>query len=254
MMRLAVFAMVAGLALPGLGCSTAIQQGIDEAAANEVLTSLARAGIPASKARDENGYSVTVAAGDALGAMELLRSLGLPRGPRAGLGEVYKSPSLLPTPTEERARYVAGLSGEIERSLEAFDGVVLARVHLVLPEHDPFSIDGVPRVPARAAVLLKLRAGQAAPIGEAEARKLVAGSVPGLDPAAVAVVFTTTAALSPASRETPLVALGPWRMAAASRASVVAVGAVLLAALVVLAALVLLLARRLAALQRRDKS
>jgi type III secretion protein J len=254
MMRLAVFAMVAGFAFLGLGCSTAIQHGIDEAAANEVLTSLARAGIPASKARDEDGYSISVAAGDALGAMELLRSLGLPRSPRSGLGEVYKSASLLPTPTEESARYVAGLSGEIERSLEAFDGVALARVHLVLPEHDPLSIDGAPRVPARAAVLLKLRAGQAVLVGEAEVRKLVAGSVPGLDPAAVAVVLTMTTAVAPASREPSLVALGPWRMTAATRASVVAVGTALLAALVVLAALVLLLARRLAAIQRRDKS
>ena len=96
MMRLGALALVA---LIGLGCSTAIQHGIDEATANEVLTSLERAGIAANKSRDEGGgYSVSVAAADALGALEVLRSLGLPRGQRAGFGEVYKSPSLIPTP------------------------------------------------------------------------------------------------------------------------------------------------------------
>ena len=72
------------IALAGLGCSTAIQHGLDETAANEVLTSLERAGIAASKRRDEGGaFSVRVAAGDAVSALELLRSLGLPREPRA---------------------------------------------------------------------------------------------------------------------------------------------------------------------------
>ncbi len=238
------------IALAGLGCSTAIQHGLDETAANEVLTSLERAGIAASKRRDEGGaFSVRVAAGDAVSALELLRSLGLPREPRAGFGEVYKSPSLLPTPTEERARYVEALGGELARSLEAIDGVALARVHLVLPEPDPSVLDASARVPARAGVLLKLRPAAGAPVSEADVRKLVAGSVVGLAPEAVSVVMTR--AVAPASHEPATVPLGPFRVAAQDRAALVTVAAVLLAALAILAALVLVLARRLAAAQRR---
>jgi type III secretion protein J len=232
-----------------LGCSAAIQHGLDEAAANEVVVALGRAGIAASKSRaDDGAYAVNVAAADTLAAMELLRSLGLPRGRPVGFQEMYKSAGLLPTLTEERARYTEALAGEIAATLERIDGVLAARVHLVLPEPDPLAVDGKPRVPAQAAVLLKLRSGPPAPVAETDVQKLVAGSVPGLLPAAVSVVVTTPAA--PGGTPPALVALGPLRLTPDSRSTLVVVGAVALGVLVGLALLVLLLARRLAAAQR----
>jgi type III secretion protein J len=238
-----------------LGCSMPIQHGLDESAANEMLTSLERAGIPASKDRDDDGvFVVVVAKTDALRAMDLMRSLGLPRGPRAGFGETYKQPSLVPTLTEERARYVEALAGEIARTLEHVEGVVSARVHLVLPEPDPLAdslaIDGKPRVAAQAAILLKTRAGRPAPISEQDVRKLVAGGVPGLEPSAVAVVTTPAPEMStwPGAG---LVSFGPLRMTAESRTTFV-VGLVAACTLVaLLAGLVFVLSRRLAAAQRK---
>jgi type III secretion protein J len=237
-----------------LGCSAAIEHGLDEPAANEVVTSLARAGIVASKNRDDgnsDAFVVTVAKADVVRSMELLQSLGLPRARRVGFGEVYRQGSLLPTLTEERAKYVEALSGEIVRTLETVDGVASARVHLVLPEADPLvqalAADGKPRVAAQAAVLLKTRAGRSQPIAEAEVRKLVAGSVTGLEPAAVAVVFTAAAECpDPTSG---LVALGPLRMTARSRTIVIATAATASALMASLSVLLLVMARRLA---RRD--
>jgi type III secretion protein J len=227
-----------------LGCSSAIEHGLDESSANEVVTALERAGVPAGKTRDESkgdSFVVSVAKADVVRSFEILHSLELPRPERAGFGEIYRQGSLLPTPTEERARYVAALTGEIAKTLEAVEGVARARIHLVLPEPDP--VDGRPRVAAQAAVLLKTRAGQGPPISETEVRKLVAGSVPGLDSRAVAVVFTAAAGVqgSPAG----LVALGPLRMTYDTRVTVVIVGAVAAGLLVLLAILVLLMARRL---------
>jgi type III secretion protein J len=235
------------------GCSAAVEHGLDESAANEVVTALERAGIAADKNRDENNgdaFAVTVAKADVVRSMELLHSLGLPRSRRVGFGEVYKQASLLPTPTEERAKYVEALTGEIAKTLETVDGVASARVHLVLPEPDPLAMDGKPRVAAQAAVLIKSRAGHAPPISEAEIRKLVSGSVPGLDPTAVGVVFTATA-LAP-TQAVQWVTLGPLRMTASSRVVVIAVLAVGCVLLGLLVALVLVMARRLAAAQ--DKS
>jgi type III secretion protein J len=232
------------------GCSAAIEHNLDERQANEVVTSLERAGISASKSRDEaNGdaFAVSVAKAEVVRAMELLRSLGLPRGKRAGFGEVYKQSSLLPTPTEDRARYTQALAGEIGKTLETVDGVAQARVHLVLPEPDPLALDGKPRVTAQAAVLLKTRAGRPAAISESDVRKLVAGSAPGLDGAAVAVVFTPVA--EPEPKAAGLVALGPLRMTAESRAVVIAVGVAACLLLIALAILVLVMSRRLAASQ-----
>jgi type III secretion protein J len=240
------------LAVLTLACSAPIQQGLDEGAANEIVTSLERAGIGASKDRDEAGaFAVNVARTDAVRAIDLMRSLGLPRGRRGGFGEVYKQPSLLPTLTEERARYVEALGGEIARTLESVEGVVSARVHLVLPEPDPMAVDGKPRVAAQAAVLLKSRAGRPAPIGEADVQKLVAGSVPGLLPASVVVVFTATPP-APSDAGVGLWSWGPLRMTPGSRNIVFALAAAAVVAIGILAGLLLVLARRLAAAQRKQ--
>jgi type III secretion protein J len=233
-----------------LGCSAAIEHNLDEAAANEVVTSLERAGISASKDRDEgSGFEVKVAKADVVHSLELLQSLGLPRGHRSGFREVYKQSSLVPTPTEERARYLEALAGEIAKTLETVEGVASARVHLVLPEPDPLALDGKPRVAAQAAVLLKTRLGQPTPMPESDVRKLVAGSVPSLDPAAVAVVLTGASNTTP--KTAALVALGSLRMTAGSRTVVLVVGVVACLLVVLLAALVLMLTRRLAAAQEK---
>jgi type III secretion protein J len=241
------------VALATIGCSTPVRHGLDEPAANEVVTALERVGIGADKEREEGAgtqtFVVRVAQGDVVRALELLGALGLPRGRRTGFSEVYAQPSLVPTATEERARYVEALSGEIERTLETVDGVVGARVHLVLSESDPLAADGKPRVPAQAAVLLKSRPGPA-PLKEAEVQKLVAGSVPGLLPAAVAVVVTA-APEAPSTGAPALAALGPLRITPGSRPVLLAAVAVGLAVLAALAVLLLHTTRRLSAIQTR---
>jgi type III secretion protein J len=236
-----------------IGCSTPIQHGLDETAANEVLTALERGGIEACKTRDEsNGeaFIISVPKVQAVRALQILQSLGLPRGRRAGFGEVYKQASLVPTPTEERARYLEALAGEIERTLETADGVVTARVHLVLAEPDPLAVDGKPRVAAQAAVLLKVRPAST-PLREADVQKLVAGSVAGLLPEAVAVVVTPTAE-APSRRTPTLASVGPLQVDPASRKLLLIA---LLGGLAVIAALAVLLfitARRLGLERKRS--
>jgi type III secretion protein J len=245
--------LVVALAVAASGCSTPIRHGLDESAANEVVAALERAGIGAEKLRDEaagaTGFIVRVADADAVRALDLLHALGLPRGRRSGFAEVYAQPSLVPTATEERARYMEALSAEIERTLESVEGVVAARVHMVLAEVDPLAVDGKPRVPAQAAVLLKAHPGLS-PIKEADVQKLVAGSVPGLAPAAVAVVVTA-APESPAAGPPPVEVVGPLRMSPGSRPLLLAALGAGLALLVLLAVLLLFTARRLATVHRR---
>jgi type III secretion protein J len=254
MMRVAVAAAVV---LAAMGCSTNILHGVDERGANEATSALERAGIGAEKVPDEGGaaggaasYTVRVASGDGSRAVDLLRALGLPRDRRRGFSETYGQPSLIPTPSEERARYLDALTGEIERTLESADGVVSARVHLVLEETDPLAPEAKPRNPARAAVLLRARAGRA-PLAAEEVQKLVAGSVPGLDPAAVAVV--TTAVPDPEGAAAPLAALGPLRITPGTRPLLVAALAAGLALLATLAALLLYTSRRLSAAERASR-
>ena len=233
------------------GCSTNILHGVDERSANEATAALERTGIGAEKLPDESGgngtprFTVRVARGDAGRAVDLLGARGLPRPATRGFAQTYGQPSLIPTASEERARYLDALAGEIERTLESADGVVSARVHLVLEEADPLAVDGKPRNPARAAVLLKARAGRS-PLDEDDVRKLVSGSVAGLEPSAVSVVMT---AAPDATASIPIVAVGPLRVTPGTRAFLLAFLAVALALLALLAGLLFVTARRLSALE-----
>jgi type III secretion protein J len=251
-----VLVFAASLAVTAAACSTNILHGVDERSANEATAALERAGIGAEKAPDEGAaagtgatYTIRVAHADGTRAVDLLRALGLPHDRRRGFAETYGQPSLIPTPSEERARYVDALAGEIERTLESADGVVSARVHLVLEESDPLAADAKPRNPARAAVLLKARPGSA-PFRDADVQKLVAGSVAGLDPSAVSVVMTAAADPNGAALPSSLAALGPLRVTPGTRPLLVAALAFGLALLALLALLLLLTARRIAALER----
>src|SRR5579872_4609434 len=198
MHRTRVLVAAAALAVAAAACSTNILHGLDERGANETVAALEHAGVGADKQVDDDGlgagsaavFRVRVARADEARALEVLRAQGLPRDRRHGFAEVYGQPSLIPTASEERARYLDALAGEVARTLEMADGVVGARVHLVLEESDPLSGDVKPRAPARAAVLIKARAGRPPALSTADVQKLVAGSVPGLDPASVAVVVT----------------------------------------------------------------
>jgi len=246
--------LIVALALAGLatlgGCTTGVLHGLDEPAANEALAALERAGIGAEKVPEEGGqtggqtaaFALRVPRGDATRALDVLRVRGLPREHRHGFAEVYGQPSLIPTASEERARYLEAAAGEIERTLETAEGIVSARVHLVMEESDPLALEGKPRTPARAAVLVKAADGRA-PLTEAEIQKLVAGSVPGLDPRAVAVVITAAPSSSDVSLG-PLAAVGPFRVTPSSRAPLIASFAVALAVIGVLAALLLAALRK----------
>ena len=247
--------LVVLVALAGVACSTNILHGIDERAANDAARALERAGIGVEKVVEENGggpataarFTLRVARGDGARALDLLRALGLPRDRRHGFSETYAQPSLIPTPSEEHARYVDALAGEIERTLEEVDGVGSARVHLVLEEADPLPIDAKPRAAARAAVLLTARPGRP-PIAREDVQRLVAGSVAGLDAAAVVVVFTSAPA--PADDAPVMTAMGPLRVTPGSRAALIAALVAGLGLLGLLAALLLVTARRLSALER----
>ena len=236
-------------------CSTNILHGIDERAANDATAALERAGIGAEKLPDEGAssgssasYTIRVARGDGTRAVDLLAALGLPRDKRRGFAETYGQPSLIPTPSEERARYLDATAGEIERTLETVDGIVGARVHLVLEETDPLAVDAKPKSAARAAVLLKARPG-AAPIAAADVQKLVAGSVAGLDATAVSVVVTSAADPGEATAAA-LAPLGPLRLSPGTRPLLVGAVVAALLVLALLATLLLVTARRLAALER----
>jgi type III secretion protein J len=118
---------------------------------------LTLAQIDSSKQREKEGtFSVHADADKFADAVRLLNSKGLPAKRFDTLGEVFAREGFVSSPTEERARLNHALSQEIASTLSSIDGVVLARVHLAIPQVDTLS-DKLK--PASASVFIKHRKG-----------------------------------------------------------------------------------------------
>lgn len=121
------------------GCKETVYSRLEEQEANEMLVVLAQAGIPSRKRGEDADYSVEVDAELLPLAVETLKRAGFPRERFASLGEMFKREGIVSTPTEERVRFLHGVSQELSNTLSAIDGVTNARVHIVLPQVEPGS-------------------------------------------------------------------------------------------------------------------
>jgi type III secretion protein J len=173
-----------------------LQSGLSEQDAQEIVVVLKQNGLEAYTAREQAGgqdaapaWTVKVKGGgrNLIAAWQVMQENGLPRQKVKGLEEVFSNKGMIPTESEEKARMLLALSGELTRTIKSVAGVVDARVQVVLPENSPL-VDKSQWNPPTASVLVKHR-GVAPPLTENEIRDLVAKGVEGLQPANVAVVF-----------------------------------------------------------------
>lgn len=178
-----------GLALLLSACARKVElmAAIAESEANEILGALQNAGIAAEKVPGKEGMVGMHIAADQVGrAVDLLREQGLPRERFAGMGQVFKKEGLISSPLEERARYLYALSQELGATLNQIDGVIVARVHVVLPERSSI---GEAQQPASAAVFLKYQEGYDMDAVQPQVRRLVTNSIPGLAPDKITIVM-----------------------------------------------------------------
>lgn len=196
------------LALAALlsGCSAPVATSLLEDDANRVLLALHRSGIHGEKEIDpaaEGRFLVLVHRNEVSRAVVTLRDEELPPRPSPGVLDAVGKSSLVPSAAVEHAQYIAGLAGDLERTLSGIDGVVSARVHLSSPPRLP--LDTSP-TRATASVLLKHR-GATAPVSPEAVQQIVAGAVAGLLPSDVAVVLVPRAPQAPQGVE--LTRVGP---------------------------------------------
>ena len=127
-----------------------------ERQANEMVAVLRSAGIDAEKTVAARASSRSLTSrNDFSQAVRTLNAQGYPRESFDTMGKVFKREGFVSSPLEERARLMHAMSQEISNTIANIDGVVTARVHLVVPERNPL-IDK-PQ-PAAAAVFIKHRA------------------------------------------------------------------------------------------------
>lgn len=185
------FPFILMFALGGCGETVELHRQLSEQEANEVVAELADRHIRAQKVLAKDGVIVRVDAVDIGRAVRTLEAAGLPKSARSTLGEIFRKEGVISTPLEERARYIYALSQELEATLSNIDGVVVARVHVVLPER---VAPGEPVQPASASVFIKhdprLDPDNILP----RVRRMVGTSLPGMTTAAdnpqkLAVIF-----------------------------------------------------------------
>ena len=176
-----------GLLLAACGSRVELLKDVSEAEANEALAVLLQAGISAGKLPGKEGVvSLDVEQAQVARAITILNAEGLPHERYAKMGDVFRKEGLISSPLEERARYLWALSQELSATVSQIDGVIKARVHVVLPER---SSGGDPAMPSSAAVFIKHKAGYNLDDAIPQVKRLVSNSIPGLSADKVTVVM-----------------------------------------------------------------
>ncbi|GHG63753.1 flagellar M-ring protein FliF [Comamonas sp. JC664] len=200
------------LLLSVTACRERIQHGLDERQANALQSVLIERGLDARKvpeAGKKPTWSIEVADEQASDAVRILAELGLPR-PQDEVGcDVFGGGGLVRTPVEESVCRVRVLERGLEKTLQSVEGVLLARVHLVVPP--PPRVGQAPG-PSKASAMLRVAPGSASRVRQSSEtlKVLLAGGVEGLSPDSVSLLVdevSTRVEVPPGTGVSPLTRL-----------------------------------------------
>ncbi|OED44868.1 EscJ/YscJ/HrcJ family type III secretion inner membrane ring protein [Endozoicomonas sp. (ex Bugula neritina AB1)] len=136
------------------GCKVELYSGLTEKEGNEMLAILLDSGIASEKLLDKDKMvTLMVDTNDVSHSVKLLSSLGYPQEKYSSIGDIFPKDGLISSPTEERARYMYSMSQELSSTLSMIDGVIIARVHVVLPQEQETITDV--NFPSSASVFIK---------------------------------------------------------------------------------------------------
>jgi type III secretion protein J len=186
------------LVLTGCESNRVIVNDVEEREANEIIVFLASRGIRADKVPTKTGatagpetgptmWSIAVEEGSITQAMAILNQNGLPRKRGTNLLELFAKQGLMSTEREETIRYQAGLEQQIANTIRKIDGVIDADVQLSIPEIAAATAGGVPGQGPQQRVTASVYVKHQGIIDDpnshliAKIKRLVAGSVNGLD-------------------------------------------------------------------------
>ena len=186
------------------GCKTELYASLPEQDANEMIALLMQRNIVADKIMAKDGTdTIMVEKGRFADAVDTLHGAGFPRKTFESMGDVFKSGGLVASPMQERARFLYALGQELSGTISQIDGVLSARVAVVLPEND--ILDRSP-TPSSASVFVRYDSASNVDRLVPQIKMLVADSVQGLSYDKVSVVLVP--ALRPVLPALPLAPQG----------------------------------------------
>lgn len=170
------------------GCKTDLYSGLGEQDANNMLAIMLNQGISAEKIIDKktSTYTLSVDKSNIPSAVRLLQEHGYPKEKVFSVNEMFQKDGLISSPTEERARFIFALSQSVQETLTQIDGVLVARVHVVLPES---TASGQQLKPSSASVFIKYHPAYDLESMKSEIKLIVEKSIEGLSYDKVSVVM-----------------------------------------------------------------
>ncbi|EHH2560283.1 EscJ/YscJ/HrcJ family type III secretion inner membrane ring protein [Vibrio parahaemolyticus] len=171
-----------------VGCQTELYTNVSQKEGNEMLSILLSEGVVATKEPDkDNKVKLMVDSSQIAFAVDALKRKGYPREQFSTLKEVFPKDDLISSPLAERARLVYAKSQELSSTLSQIDGVLVARVHVVLEDQD--LRPGERPTPASASVFIKHAADVALDSYVPQIKLLVNNSIEGLNYDRISVVM-----------------------------------------------------------------
>jgi type III secretion protein J len=222
------------------GCQVELYTEVQEQEANEMMALLMQNGVSATKVRSKDGtQTLMVEERQFASAVDLLQMRGYPRAKFSTINDVFQPNGLIASPIQEQARFLWALGQELSRTVSQIDGVLTARVQVVLPDSDLLKREATP---SSASVFVRYDdASQVASLVP-QIKMLVANSVQGLSYDKVSVVLVAVPHVDQPRSVAAAPPDWPW-------SAMIGGGA-----MIVLAGLVLAFRRRLHAVLDRVKS
>ncbi|MHC8397981.1 type III secretion system inner membrane ring lipoprotein SctJ [Pseudomonas sp. MDT1-17] len=186
MSHLSRLGCVSVLALMLLGCKIELYTELSEAEANHMLALLLLRNIDARKETTKGG-GVTIKVNQAqfVNAVELLRQDGLPHKKVATMEDLFPSGQLVTSPVQEHAKILYLKEQQLEKMLQAMDGVIIAQVSI------GEGLNQNPRTPSKpsASVFVKYSPERNLLNREMAIKSLIHTSVPNLPIESISVVL-----------------------------------------------------------------